>query len=92
MGGWVPCLSTVVVSPELLVLVFIFFLVNVTLVVKYHSFWCGLAHHWMLDVIFKDTEGRLTLLGHAVSACCEVILKIGLQFVVLFADIPEEYE
>ena len=93
MGCWVPCLAAVIallVCTELLIVVFIYFLVTIALLRKRHFFKFGLDHQWILGVLVQDTEGHLTFLGHASIACCEVILKIGFQFVVLFAALSEE--
>ena len=87
MGFWVTCLSVFVsllVFTELLVVVFIFVLVPVALFRKFHSLWCGLAHHWILGVLVQEMEGHLTVswaCGHLLlwsrtehrsSVCCVV--------------------
>ena len=57
MGWWVPCISAVVeplVFPEILVIVFIFFLVPVSVLRKCHYLWCGLDHHCIIGLIVQE--------------------------------------
>ena len=93
MGCWATCLAAVIallVCTELLIVVFIYFLVTIALLRKRHFFKFGLDHQWILGVLVQDTEGHLTFLGHAAIACCEFVLNIGIKFVVLFYNLPEE--
>ena len=93
MESWVPCLYAVVallVFPDIIVIVLIFSC-PVAHLRKCHSFWCGLAHLWILGVLVQDMEGNLTFLGHAIINCYEVVLNTSLKCIVLFSVLPEEY-
>ena len=57
---------------------------------KCHYCCCGLADQWILGVLVQATGGNMVFLEHAMIACCEVVLKISIQFVVFFEIFPEE--